>query len=75
MAYIKLEPGKARGLSRTRAGVDTTFGIGSRALVWGEADKSTKQHFAIEPAKWNVHKRTKITVGKDGVRRVPALVR
>lgn len=75
MAYYKLEPGKAKGLGRTRSSVDTTFGIGSRALGHsGEANNSTKQHFAVAPVVW-ARKSTTITVAKDGVRRVPALRR
>lgn len=74
MAYYKLEPGTARGLAHRRSGVDSTFGIGSRAIGHaGEANNAYKQHFAVEPVKWDIHKRTKITVGKDGIRRVPAL--
>jgi hypothetical protein len=66
MAYIKCEPGVARGLNRTRSGVDTTFGIGSRAFAQsGEANNSTKQHFAVEPVKWsrNVGKVALVKVG------------
>lgn len=68
MAYIKCEPGKARGLNHQRVGVCNVSHVGDG----GEANHSTKAHFAVAPVVW-ARKRTTITTGKDGIRRVPAL--